>query len=527
MRYFDLPSAGAAVLVAIVLSLGWPRPAEACGGVFCSQLSTPVEQNSERILFVVNSDDTITAHVEISYAGSPSGFSWVVPVPDTPTVEVVPPSTLRMLDLATVPTVVPQPLQCSDPLSGVDVSFALYSAEALSVVGTGGVTVEELPTVGPFSPEVVSSTNPQILIDWLRTNGYVVSVEMEPYIADYVAKGFKFLGMKLTAGASVSDISPIKMTYPGTAPCIPLVLTSVAAEPEMGVLVFIAAGERYGALNYENLDPPVDKIRFGLGQTTNYYSLASYLIDQEGGNAFITEFAGSSATAVSNAANLQFTAPDGAEAVAYLEEVLRGRYLTRMYTRISAWEMLEDPIFEPTAGLDIVNVHDLSDRPPLEFCGPEWRLPCADLYCGPGATCATTRDGQDGCVCPPGSTARVITAPHTSQGTIPSVTCQPIGFDLLASLGSTDACDAFACGDNGSCRTVAGFKTCECDAGYAAILVPGFADPRLKCARVKREYAPERLVYERNNWACSTGTGPDGFGLLALLLLVCIRSRRR
>ena len=37
-------------------------------------------QTAERILFRVNDDDTITAIVEIQYAGPPSQFGWVLPV---------------------------------------------------------------------------------------------------------------------------------------------------------------------------------------------------------------------------------------------------------------------------------------------------------------------------------------------------------------------------------------------------------------------------------------------------------------
>ena len=58
----------------------------ACGGLFCQ--STPVDQLAERIIFTVNKNDTITAYVQINYTGEAHDFSWVVPVPSVPKVDV-------------------------------------------------------------------------------------------------------------------------------------------------------------------------------------------------------------------------------------------------------------------------------------------------------------------------------------------------------------------------------------------------------------------------------------------------------
>ena len=78
-----------------------PTVAMACGGFFCN--AAPVDQQAERIIFVQENESTITSYVEITYAGDPENFAWIVPVP------TVPESTLGMatfngLDLATQPT---------------------------------------------------------------------------------------------------------------------------------------------------------------------------------------------------------------------------------------------------------------------------------------------------------------------------------------------------------------------------------------------------------------------------------------
>ena len=70
------------------LGLSWsalPRPAQACGGLFCNA-SQPVNQAAERILFTENGDGTVTAVIEIQYEGPSKSFSWLLPVPGVPEV---------------------------------------------------------------------------------------------------------------------------------------------------------------------------------------------------------------------------------------------------------------------------------------------------------------------------------------------------------------------------------------------------------------------------------------------------------
>ena len=94
----------AAVVVAIT-AVTAAEPAEACVGLFCSSINPiPVDQSAERILFEVNSDGEVTVSVEIKYSGNPDDFSWILPVPETPTLGVIPAETLQLLDAASAPT---------------------------------------------------------------------------------------------------------------------------------------------------------------------------------------------------------------------------------------------------------------------------------------------------------------------------------------------------------------------------------------------------------------------------------------
>src|SRR5216110_1957501 len=63
-----------------------PRPARACGGLFCNQ-QIPVDQSGEQIVFSID-DEGVTAHILIQYQGSARDFAWVVPVSVKPEISL-------------------------------------------------------------------------------------------------------------------------------------------------------------------------------------------------------------------------------------------------------------------------------------------------------------------------------------------------------------------------------------------------------------------------------------------------------
>jgi len=527
-------------LVAAAGMLAAPMPALACGGLFCQ--TQPVEQNAERILFEVNPDGTVTAVVEITFTGSADDFSWVVPVPDTPTVDVVPQSTLSLLDTATVPQIISPPTTCSNAMFPPTMGGASNESDAATFDGDddgGGVDVVDLPAVGPYDDiRVVSSEDPQALIEWLQDNDYLITAEMEPFVTSYVEQGYKFLGMKLAPTAGIQDISPVKITFLSDQPMVPIVLTSVAAEPEMGVLVFVAADQRYEADNFENL--VVDRADVQMNprtQQNNYYALASRMVDEAGGQAFITENAQAATNVQGAVGNIFLNTVDAQEAQTYVQDLLQRRsYITRLYTRVSGWEMLADPYFQPSAGADVSRQIDLSDRPAVEMCAPstsDSRKACGDMYCGVGAECATTEDGTDGCVCPAGTLARSISAPlGLGRAVTRTVTCQLVAHDMLASAredgtAPQDACLNASCGENGQCIDTNGFPTCSCNEGYAAITDQ---QGSLTCSQIRATFGPEQISDWGNaGCSCSSVAGSERVSnwALALLLLLPLTGLRR
>ena len=496
--------------LALIATALTPAPASACGGFFCSGTNlTPVDQNAERVLFEVPGDGTVTATVEISFTGSPTDFSWVVPVPDTPELDIVPPSTLQLLDAATSPLIRPPFIQYPD--WGDDDDDDDFGDDDDDASGddddaTGGeVDVTDLPQVGPFDPQVISSTDPGALVDWLNDNGYLITPEMEPTIATYVMGGMKFLGMKMAPEAGVADIAPIQMTYPATEPMLPIVLTSVAAEPEMSVVIFVAGDTDYGSSNYVTME--IDRNAIQADPRTganNYFSLLSWQSDQVGGRAFFSEFAGSGNTARNKLGGVFLGTSDELDARLELEELLfRHDRLTRLYARISPDEMTTDPVFSAIQSDNIDNVVDLRQRPEVWWDQSALPTPpCGDTYCGEGS-CAVADDGSEGCVCDSGYAARRIESPAIVNlngfQDRPRVTCQDRRFDMMESMDVNGGSCNWSCGGAGFCERIGGMPTCVCDEGYVAVPVGGFLTPEpLTCLPTETLYTNDQLLWP--NW---------------------------
>jgi hypothetical protein len=83
------------------------------------------------------------------------------------------------------------------------------------------------------------------------------------------------------------------MTYEAQNPMIPIKLTAIAAEPNMGVLVWILGKERAIPENYLHVEineAAIDWHNFG----SNYDQVVINAADEAEGQAFTTEYAGKS-----------------------------------------------------------------------------------------------------------------------------------------------------------------------------------------------------------------------------------------
>lgn len=479
--------------VALILGLfALPDIASACGGFFCG--NQPVDQQAERILFSVNADGTVTMVVQIQYRGQAADFAWVLPlgeVPDAMSLDTFPQAALNALDANSGPQF--QFPDDPDCYSSWEFDAAAGGPPAPRAAD-GGVDVHIRQAVGPFDVAVISGTDPAALVTWLRDNGFRVGSPVEPYIAAYTSEGKKFLALRLQPGRDVSDIEPFMFTLPGQQPGIPLRLTAIAAEPEMGIAVFILGDQRFGPAG-DWADVEIDNGEivwrpYSWPMETNWASLVARGVDEVGGRGWVTEYAGSTESYLELVRATEPRDEEQARAKEALLGVMEGKaYMTRLYTRLSPEEMTSDPMFRRVSGGDVDRTRMLSrfvdgrdlceldmDRPGMA----DSTTPCDFATCGAGGLCSVVEreDGTTvaGCACIPGTTARTTLDPMGRA----TVSCIDMRLSFLnpgdvdpSGVVLPDPCVGFACGE-GTCISMNMTPTCVCSRGYVAV---GTIDP--------------------------------------------------
>ncbi len=286
-RLIDRFGHAAAVLLLLFLFDGATSPSWSCGGFFCSNL--PMNQTSERILFIAE-DEQVSVHVQIQFAGTAEDFAWVLPVPSVPELSVSHNEIFRQLQFATQPTFIldwPEESEC-------DFRVWPLGAEEDAVVVQRDVDVVSEDRVGPYQTAVIRSDDAQAILDWLTSNGYELGDLGAELLAPYVEDGFLFLALRLSADREIGDLQPIAMTYAGTEPMIPIRLTAVATEPDLGVLAWVLGPARAVPTNYLHVrinEALIDWFNGGF----NYTDVVTQAANEAGGQSFVTDYAGSPA----------------------------------------------------------------------------------------------------------------------------------------------------------------------------------------------------------------------------------------
>ena len=287
-----------------------PASAAACGGFFCDQ-AQPVNQAAEGIIFAQNDDGTVTAVIQIKYQGPSQSFSWLLPISSVPKsdadIGVASNLAFQRLQTATNPaytlttkiegTCRPDK---GGPLGSAGAAAAAEGGSGGEADSVGGVTVEASGVVGSFEWTVISLDkslpNPaDVAVSWLTENGYDVPGSAPKLLASYLQQGLYLLALRLTKGASVGSIRPIILTYEGTHPSIPVKLTAVAANDDMGVLTWVLGKSRAVPQNYLSLELNEARINW-FNANSNYNSVVIDAANDAGGQGFVTEFSGSSST---------------------------------------------------------------------------------------------------------------------------------------------------------------------------------------------------------------------------------------
>jgi len=264
----------------------------------------PVDQTGENILFHIG-DGTVEAHIQILYDAESEAeqFAWLIPVTAIPEFEVGSQPLFEAVLNASVPSygISVQADFCGaddgDAANGTGLSTGDGGEGGNDGVGeSDNPTVVLTTTVGAFEIAVLDGGTVDGVMQWLADNGYQQDEAARPLIEQYLAEQFLFVAMKLNNDAEVGEIHPVVIRYAGVEPCVPIRLTRIAAVEDMDIRVFFLQDARVVPTNYRHVLVNPLKLDW-FNNASNYKEVISMAVDAQAadGNAFVTEYAGTSA----------------------------------------------------------------------------------------------------------------------------------------------------------------------------------------------------------------------------------------
>jgi hypothetical protein len=122
-------------------------------------------------------------------------------------------------------------------------------------------------------------------VAWLEENGYDVSNVGADLLASYLEGGLDLIAFRLTKGNDAGSIRPISLSWSADYPVIPIRPTAVAANDDMGILVWVLGSARAVPINFYHLELNEAKINwFNPGPTYNDVIIAAG--DEAGGCSY-------------------------------------------------------------------------------------------------------------------------------------------------------------------------------------------------------------------------------------------------
>jgi hypothetical protein len=307
------PLASLSLLSLVAFATMAPSEARACGGTFCDTgpQVMPVDQTGESIIFWIDhsgSEPHTEAHIQIQYEGDAEKFAWLIPVTAVPEVIVGSQALFDNMLQATVPTFTINTTTIGDCSSSgfgcggfADSLAGEFGNGSFSTAGsdggdeTGGPDILDRGFAGAFQYVTLTGDNVQEIVDWLDMNGYAQDPDAPPILEEYLEEDFVFVAVKLRGGANVSEIHPLAIRYAGIEPCIPIRLTRIAAVDDMKIRAFFLGEDRVAPTNWPHVEINHSRYDWVNGPSVNYDAVVSLAIDEAGGRAFMTEYAGTDA----------------------------------------------------------------------------------------------------------------------------------------------------------------------------------------------------------------------------------------
>jgi len=293
----------ASVALAGVFSMVDASDARACGGAFYpppvpTSPEKPAVVTDHRTVIALTSTMT-TVWDQIEYAGDPAEFAWVLPVRGAVTVGLGNDNFLNELDKLTALEIRAPRRRCARPADGCGGGGSAGCGSSDSAEEwdfdegyqeDAGIFVNNRQVAGPYAAVQVHGEDESAIVGWLRTHKFQVPTTIEPVFKKYIAEGFDFVAVRLRKGGSVGAMVPIRVSWKGLTPSLPLRMSVAGVDQKVGIKLFVIADARWQTKNFPtfSVDPSGLSWDF-IEKKSNYTEVRDSMAAAFDGRAFALE----------------------------------------------------------------------------------------------------------------------------------------------------------------------------------------------------------------------------------------------
>ena len=263
MRYFI-------TAVTATLTLAVTTTAQAFCGFYVSRADTSLYNEASQVVLVRDDDRTVITMAN-DFKGETKDFAVVIPVPtfiEREQINVGERSLIDLLDAYTAPRLVeyhdPDPCvryelysmkQLGNAWPRAAMSDMVQEAESL------GVTIEATYTVGEYDILILSATESNGLIRWLKDNKYQIPDGAESVVKSYLKQDMRFFVAKVNleeqSKLGFANLRPLQVAYESNRFMLPIRLGTVNAQAEQELFVYtLTRTGRVETTNYRTVKLP-------------------------------------------------------------------------------------------------------------------------------------------------------------------------------------------------------------------------------------------------------------------------------
>lgn len=305
---------------------------------------------------LIRDGQVIEVTLRTHYRSGPGELAWVVPVPAKPdSVEKADDKVFRVLESQTTPR-----FTLLQPKSGCGIGCSAGDSSEI----TGQVVVAATGRAGIFDYTVLAATGVESLIGWLRDRQFAVPNGAEAVFQRYVDMEWYWLAIRVRSEQSDKPtlaLHPIRYTYRDSSLVYPLVISSISADEENEIVLYVLATARHQCENWTNVTIPSADLQLDdeTPSGTNYEKLVRETTQRNGGQVFVTEFANNTDTVGFRPLLEAITGEDPMSYVDHFSPEPQMVYLTRLRAIVAAEAMDRDVVLVPDQGGDVWNSYNL------------------------------------------------------------------------------------------------------------------------------------------------------------------------